>query len=933
MASSRAALLAARITRPRHPEALRRAGLSAAATTLVLLITMAVIGIFPFGDRALSSADGPIQYAGFFGWMHRVLTGQANLQYSFATALGGNTFPLFAYYLSSPFSLLAAFVNTRDAMRLLSVIWPLKLMLASATCGYYLTRRFGLSTVQVVALASSYVLAPWMLRSGTCVMWLDGVYLLPIVSLGIWKLVRGESPATLFWGIGLAVLFNWYAGYMCCAFAVLQFVTDLVGMGEARGASVPRLCLRFAGALLLGVALGAVMLLPTVRFMGANPVQEGESGLAFIRSLTPDELIINSPLKVMALVSLPSQGLADLSLKLLDLERVFATAVPMLLLAGLTAIPGRRAQWRQKLAWLVATLCLYACLVLLPLNMALTGFSLAESYNPRFMFLILMALVHCTAIAFDMPREERQVAGQVAGQVAEQAARQVSEQTTAPGITLLSSVVGTLIILLLPALAYQSLMPSIPARLAEALVATVMFALVGVAGKAGADVNGAQRRIPMLLSACGLVLVLATHLWTSLPCLEESSPTSLAGRDAYFDALGDGLVSGADGAFFRAESTDPGSVVGSTGNTINNATTSDHFGLGVNGLAHYSSVSYHEVSLLLGKLGYTYVPTHRNMSWYASPLLATDAVLGVSRVLAPYAPAGMEYVQAVEMPEAYGQGWALYQNPGALSLGFGIPAQARSVEWGESSWWNYDAFENQTAFVSNLVGHNTTLYTVAGEDAILPSDAALTDEASISASWLIVAPADGPLYVAQQVEPVPDVLIDVSVDGSFVQTAGSWAFDTNVLCAGEHAAGDVVELRMEVVDKGGKKFQPSEVQLLAATLDVSALDEALSTLRAHAFVPSMVRDGVVEGTYTASGNDALLLTIPYDVGWKIEVDGVSAEAEEVNGLTKIPMTAGEHRLSMRYTTPGLRLGLAVSTAALVGFVAWRLVVRKLKRVA
>ena len=75
---------------------------------------MALTGTFPFGDHPFVARDGVFQYVGLHGWYHQVLTGQDNLFYSFAKGLGGGTFPLFAYYLSSPVSLLAAFVQPKD---------------------------------------------------------------------------------------------------------------------------------------------------------------------------------------------------------------------------------------------------------------------------------------------------------------------------------------------------------------------------------------------------------------------------------------------------------------------------------------------------------------------------------------------------------------------------------------------------------------------------------------------------------------------------------------------------------------------------------------------------------------------------------------------------------------------------------------------------
>lgn len=83
-------------------------------TLVILLISMAATGIYPFGDHAFAARDGVFQYAGFFGWFNQVLNGNDNLFYSFNKGLGGGTFALFAYYLSSPLMLLAKFIAPHD---------------------------------------------------------------------------------------------------------------------------------------------------------------------------------------------------------------------------------------------------------------------------------------------------------------------------------------------------------------------------------------------------------------------------------------------------------------------------------------------------------------------------------------------------------------------------------------------------------------------------------------------------------------------------------------------------------------------------------------------------------------------------------------------------------------------------------------------------
>ena len=65
----------------------------------------------------------------------------------------------------------------------------------------------------------------------------------------------------------------------------------------------------------------------------------------------------------------------------------------------------------------------------------------------------------------------------------------------------------------------------------------------------------------------------------------------------------------------------------------------------------------------------------------------------------------------------------------------------------------------------------------------------------------------------------------------------------------------------------------------------------------------------------------LLLSIPYDPGWTVWLDGEIQEIRKVDqALMAIPVSAGEHRVTMLFRPEGLSQGLLISVAALVIFI-------------
>ncbi len=66
----------------------------------------------------------------------------------------------------------------------------------------------------------------------------------------------------------------------------------------------------------------------------------------------------------------------------------------------------------------------------------------------------------------------------------------------------------------------------------------------------------------------------------------------------------------------------------------------------------------------------------------------------------------------------------------------------------------------------------------------------------------------------------------------------------------------------------------------------------------------------------------LFLSIPYSTGWTASVDGKNAEIVRANyGFMAIKLSSGQHTIELNYTTPNLKLGVAVSIAGTIAFVA------------
>jgi uncharacterized membrane protein YfhO len=75
------------------------------------------------------------------------------------------------------------------------------------------------------------------------------------------------------------------------------------------------------------------------------------------------------------------------------------------------------------------------------------------------------------------------------------------------------------------------------------------------------------------------------------------------------------------------------------------------------------------------------------------------------------------------------------------------------------------------------------------------------------------------------------------------------------------------------------------------------------------------------GTISAPEDGYVILSIPYDPGFTIKVDGVETEAELFEEMMlAIPVSAGVHTIEFTYFPDGLALGIIISIISIGIFV-------------
>jgi uncharacterized membrane protein YfhO len=227
---------------------------------VIIIISMAISGQYPFGDKTLLIHDMNGQYHTFFVHLSDILHGRASALYSFSRALGGDMVSVAAYYLMSPFNLIFFFFDADNIYIGIILLTLLKCGATGFTMNYYLCRRE--DTWNTLIFSTSYALSAYFVAYGSNIMWFDGVMILPIIVLGIERLIEEDRFLTYLLALAYGVITNFYIGYMLCIFSVMYFVVYYAVISEGRRRVSPVIC--YAASSLIGGLLSGIVALPTL---------------------------------------------------------------------------------------------------------------------------------------------------------------------------------------------------------------------------------------------------------------------------------------------------------------------------------------------------------------------------------------------------------------------------------------------------------------------------------------------------------------------------------------------------------------------------------------------------------------------------------------------------------------------------------------------
>lgn len=376
----------------------------------------------------------------------------------------------------------------------------------------------------------------------------------------------------------------------------------------------------------------------------------------------------------------------------------------------------------------------------------------------------------------------------------------------------------------------------------------------------------------------------------------EDEKTNISSFEKSYDEIGRAYekVREADGGLFRTEKTFEYSM-------------NDPMLFDMPGLSHSSSCERIDVRHFMDRMGFC--DTGLYASYQGGSTAFADSILGVRYIISQWDELEKDYTHIDDTGKYH-----IFRNEAAAPLAFLTDPSVADIDAEAGNTFEFqnaaaktvidrDLFikaDSEKPFAENAAPDEDGIYRRTGEgDAFLVYDIDITEEYPLYMFF------DAPFSGYSEV-----FVNDTSWGPYFSET--HW----NVLCAGTYGMGEKVRIRLRIPEEG---LSVDEACFYYEDMDALRLwSDTIREKNRNSTEIQRLSGSHLKFDVSSSEGDLLFISVPYDRGWHIRLDGRETESERVMGiLTGVRMTSGNHEIEMRYIPPGLIAGIAVSLAGII----------------
>ena len=854
------------------------------AAAVTMLIIYLCNGVVPFGDKTVLRMDLYHQYGPLFAELYERVKNGDSLIYSWTSGLGSCFLGNFFNYLSSPLSAIIFFFSHKNIPVAIGVMVLVKAAFSSASFSYYIKKSLHNQSLATCGFSVLYAFCGYMLAYYWNIMWLDAMFLLPILVYGIERIINHGKMRTYVTVLALSMFSNYYISFMLCIFSVIYFFYYFF----TGYSSESKISARFAqtkkgfvasfsnnrflrSAFIFGVGsltaagLMAVVLIPVYRILTdcsatSNPFPK-ESTIYF----SYFDFFANHLANLTTTIRSSGEDV---------LPNVYCGIVTIIL-APLYFF-SKTITKKEKVGTLSLLAVLYFSFSLNIPNYIWHAFHFPNDLPYRQSFIYSFVLLVIAYKVFIRLHEFSTVAigGVGAGLFAFIIlVDEITSKNVTTGTVLLSFLLIVIFVVILSIFKDK--------RYKAASVAALM-----------------------LVCCCSEAVMCDT---STMEISVDRTP--YVSDYESFSVIKDSIDEAEQDNFYRMELS-------------HLRTRMDPSWYYYNGASVFSSMAFEKLANLQYNLGmmsneinsYTYNPqTPVYNMMFAMKYIVNNST--------PNIHASSPYFTQISSYDKY----TAYQNNFYLPLAY--CASGKLAQWETSDYhkdWETSGenpFELQGDFFDLATGGLGTPFIEIPVDGISYSNLEpffdttsysqfydkRSDELDASATYRIVAPTDGNIYVYFEAtgRENKDATINTPTGVITQAMTQNCIFDLGYLTKGQ-----VVTVNIPVEASTGT------VKFCAYGIDNNILEKGFRLLKKHQLSIDEFKDTNIKGSFTAPKDCLLYTSIPYNSGWDVYIDGKKAEKDDIielaDALLAVRVTKGKHSIEFSYSVPGFGAGLAIT---------------------
>lgn len=834
------------------------------------------MGLLSNGKYVIARSDLAEQYIPFITMFCDVLKGDKSYWFSWNLNSGSGTALLYAYYTLSPFNLLYLILGENHIMTATALVIILKASLASAMFQIFVTRFLKRSGYSSVLFAMMYGLCGYQVCYYFNIIWMDAFYMFPLICLLVVVLVREGRFILLIPAYAYLFATNFYAGYMAGMCSFIFFLFYLSYCHKENGWKITlRNLLKFASAVILAVGVTAVIWLPAVKILFGGA---GDFSLA-IEETHCNPLFLYNNLFMGQMQSL--HGMTPF----------IYCGIPALFLMPFYFLNKKISKRERR--YVLILIVLLATILLIPItNLFMHGMDDADMFRYRYSYFLsfILCIIGYRQIQYSFQINKKKI-----------------------GIWLSCNAIIYCIAYYLYQLVWGEIYNS---NTWWGLGINILFVMLWVMCMHLFWNRKQSRTTCFLLMTVLLMLELGVNAGICLSKMEHipMKQAEYEEQEKQYRTAVANLQENASG-LYRTE-------------YFNNKEMNPCIRYGYCGIQNFTSSDMTDWADLLEKLGFyhsSHVISDAGMTEITGMLLGVK--YRIEGNIMEYTADGRKFQPYTELPYV-------------LHIGYMVKDDVLEYESVDSP------FANQDNLLSMMCGEKIRCYdeTVAklkatngiyDEQENVHVMAQKPDEELAQFKFTMEQSRERPLYVYfSQLVNGNKALTPVVYTPDFArlnnyQSTSLVLNPARIIKAGLDETGiyDVTIMFDEEVKDAyfvNGYFCYYNQEELVKAYDV--LKESQLKITAYQ------EDGLT-GTVDAGENEILFVSIPYDDGWKVWVDGQKQEKIPVveNAFIGIRLSQGEHEIVLKYEAPGAQLGLSVSVICMaisLVLVPWKQILRK-----